>query len=442
MKGGVMAVPGSLSERQIVEPAREIPVAGKSKVLVVGGGPAGVGAALAAARGGAQTTLVEHYGCLGGMWTTGLLNPILDYHEKGGIVEEIVSRLRTAGKLSPGSRANFDVEYCKYLLDRMMTEAGVEVRLYRTAVETICDGDRVCGIVTESKSGREALLAQTVIDCTGDGDVCARAGVPFTKGRESDGLMQSVTLFFMLANVRYLQESFGTDIHDMLARASEEHGLSYDVPYKTPSFFHQPDAGSSSAWHTIVQLTHMYGCDGTDADDLTRATIEGRQQVQDGVRVMQYVPELAGVELVATGVQLGVRETRHIQGRYRLQEDDLVNGRRFEDGICVVRFNIDVHAAKPAEGTKTIHIQGGEVAPYHIPYRALVPINREHLLMAGRCISGSSRAHASFRVTGDCVAMGQAAGTAAALAVRQGIAPSALSSTDLVRQLRIDGVKI
>jgi hypothetical protein len=151
---------------------------------------------------------------------------------------------------------------------------------------------------------------------------------------------------------------------------------------------------------------------------------------------------LAGVKLVATAAQLGVRETRHIQGRYRLRKEDLLAGRRFEDGICVVRFNIDVHVGKPAADTKTVHIEGGRVEPYHIPFRALLPANREQLLMAGRCISGTSRAHASFRVTGDCVAMGQAAGTAAALAHRQQIAPSALDPADLVRQLRADGVKL
>ena len=134
-----MAVPGSLDQERIVEPAREAPIAGRSEVLVVGGGPAGVGAALAAARTGARTTLVEGYGFLGGMWTAGLLNPILDHHEKGGMVQEIVERLRAAGKLVEGPRANFDTEYCKYMLDRMMAEAGVEVRLYRSAVETICD---------------------------------------------------------------------------------------------------------------------------------------------------------------------------------------------------------------------------------------------------------------------------------------------------------------
>jgi len=157
---------------------------------------------------------------------------------------------------------------------------------------------------------------------------------------------------------------------------------------------------------------------------------------------MQYVPELAGVELVSTAAQLGVRETRHIEGHYRLVEEDLLSGRRFEDGICVVRFNIDIHAVRPAAGTGTIHIEGGRVEPYHIPYRALLPVNREHLLMAGRCISGSSVAHASYRVTGDCVAMGQAAGTAAALALQRGIPPSQLDPAVLVRQLVADGVRL
>jgi hypothetical protein len=433
-----MTVPGALTSSVITEPPRETPVAGETDVLVVGGGPAGVGAALAAARTGARTAIVEHYGFLGGMWTAGLLNPILDYHGKGGIVAELVERLDRAGKLARGPRANFDNEYCKYLLDCLMADAGVEVRLYRSAVDTICDGDRVCGVITESKSGRQALLGKVVIDCTGDGDVCARAGVPFTKGREEDGLMQSVTLFFMLAGVQYRQRRHGPDVYDMLARAVEEHGLDYQIPYNMPSFFDLtlPD-------HAVVQLSHMHGYDGTDADDLSKAITAGRQQIQDGVRVMsEYVPELRGVKLVSTAAQLGVRETRHIAGRYRLEEADLRSGRRFDDGICVVRFVIDVHGVKPVAGTQTIEVKGETVPPYHTPHRALVPANREYVLMAGRCISGSSRAHASFRVTGDCVAMGQAAGTAAALSVAQGVAPSALDPTVLVERLKADGVSL
>jgi hypothetical protein len=432
-----MTVQGALGQGVVREPPRETPVVGETDVLVVGGGPAGVGAALAAARTGARTAIVEHYGFLGGMWTAGLLNPILDHRGKGGIVAELLDRLRTANKLTEGPRANFDNEYLKVLLDRLMAEAGVEMRLYRSAVDAICDGDSVCGVVTESKSGREALLARVVIDCTGDGDVCARAGVPFTKGREEDGLMQSVTLFFLLSNVRYRQERGDDDVYRLLARAVETHGLDYAIPYNRPSLFALtlPD-------HAVVQLSHMHGYDGTDADDLTRAIIEGREQIQEGVAVMaRYVPELVGVELVSTAAQLGVRETRHIAGRYQLTEEDLLSGRRFEDGICVVRFNIDIHGVKPVAGTKrTIAIEGRAVEPYHIPYRALLPANRENLLMAGRCISGTSRAHASYRVTSDCVAMGQASGTAAALAVRAGVAPSALDSAVLVRQLVADGV--
>jgi hypothetical protein len=431
-----MTVSGSLAQKMIVEPPRETPVAGETDVLVVGGGPAGVGAALAAARTGAQTAIVEHYGFLGGMWTAGLLNPILDHRGKGGIVAELVERLAQAGALAEGPRANFDNEYCKHLLDCLMADAGVEMRLYRSAVDTICDGDRVCGVITESKSGRQALLGKVVIDCTGDGDVCARAGVPFTKGREEDGLMQSVTLFFLLADVKYRQVAHGPDIYDMLNRAVEAHGLDYAIPYNMPSFFDLtlPD-------HAVVQLSHMHGYDGTNADDLSEAIIAGRKQIQDGVRVMaDYVPELRGVKLVSTAAQLGVRETRHIAGRYRLEEGDLLSGRRFDDGICVVRFSIDVHGVKPVPGTQTIEVRGEKVAPYHIPYRALLPINRENLLMAGRCISGTSRAHASFRVTGDCLAMGQAAGTAAALAVQRGIVPSELDPSALVERLKADGV--
>jgi hypothetical protein len=210
--------------------------------------------------------------------------------------------------------------------------------------------------------------------------------------------------------------------------------LDYVVPYKTPSFFELPLEG-----HAVVQIAHVHGIDGTNADDLTRAEMEARAQIHETVAVMQKVPELAGVELVASGPHIGVRETRHIQGRYRLEEDDLLEGRRFEDGICWTRFSIDVHGS-PSKGTVTI--EGRQVQPYQIPYRALVPVGREGLLMAGRCISGSSRAHASFRVTGDCVAMGQAAGTAAAMAVSAGLPPSEISTSELVGRLKADGVKL
>ncbi len=430
----IEAFDSSMELGAVVESRREVPVIHRTDVLVVGGGPAGVGAALAAARHGAATTIVEHYGFLGGMWTAGLLNPILDHQEKGGLVEELMQRLRTAGKLSSGVRASFDNEYLKYLLDQMMLESGVDMRLHRSAVGAVVDGDRVRGILTESKSGRQALLADVVIDCTGDGDIAASAGVPFVKGREEDGEMQSVTLFFMLAKVRYRQLRGGHDIYKLLEKAVRTHGLDYVIPYRTPSFFHLPLEN-----HSVVQIAHVHGVDGTNADDLSRAEIEARAQIHQAVAVMQKVPEFAGVELVTSGPHIGVRETRHIQGRARLEEADLLEGRAFDDGICWTRFSIDIHGA-PVQGT--VAIEGRQVKPYQIPYRALVPVNREGLLMAGRCISGSSRAHSSFRVTGDCVAMGQAAGTAAAIAISSGSLPSEVPADQLVARLKADGVTL
>ncbi len=425
----------SNGKRDIITlPARDIPVIDRTDVLVVGGGPSGIGAALAAARSGAKTTLVEHQGFLGGLWTAGMLNPILDHREKGGIVQEILDRLKQDGKFTPRSR--FDNEYMKYFLECLLLGAGVDLRMYRLCVDVISEGEQVRGIVTESKSGTEAFLAKTVIDCTGDGDVCAQAGVPFSKGRE-DGLMQSMTLFFMLSNVKFSQK--GTyHVYDLLKEASEKYDLNYHIPYRQPSFFDVPLED-----HAVVQLTHMNGYDGTNADDLTAAAIEGRKQTHEAVNVMtNYIPELKGVELVATAPHVGVRESRHIQGRYQLKEGDLLDGRQFDDGICWVRFNIDIHGPELSPTSGTIEIEGKRVKPYQIPYRSLLPANRENLLMAGQCISGTSRAHSSFRVTGDCVAMGQAAGTAAAMAVKEGTAPSQLDAKLLVRQLQDDGVKI
>ena len=431
----VWAAMAELWERTTVrEPARELAVIHRTDVLVAGGGPTGIAAALAVARTGAQVTLVERYGFLGGLWTAGLVNPILDYRDKGGIVEELMERLRAMSMITP--QARFDPEAMKVLLDRMLLAAGVDIRLHRLVVDALREGDRVYGLITESKSGREALLAKVVVDCTGDGDVCARAGVPYTKGREPDGAMQALTTFFMLANVRYVQEG-STQVYDLLKAASDRDDLGYTVPYAKPSFFQMPQEGVA-----IVQLAHQCGYDGTNADDLTRAEIEGREQVQEAVRVMQHAPELRGVQLVATAPQVGVRETRHVHGRYRLTEEDLIAGRRFEDGICLVRFNFDVHGPFPNPATGAVEIAGGKAQPYQVPYRCLLPANRENLLMAGNCVSATSRAHSSLRVTGDCLAMGQAAGTAAALAVRAGVPPSALDPGLLVAQLERDGARV
>lgn len=432
-----MSVPGVWEAQSLREPARELRVIDHVDVLVAGGGPAGVGAALAAARLGARTTIVDQYGFLGGMWTAGLVTPIWDYQNKGGIVAEIVDRLRSVGKTHRmhSGKEPFDNEHMKYLLDCLCLEAGISLRLHRRVADVVTEAEKVIGVITESKSGREAILARVVIDCTGDGDVCAMAGVPYEKGRPEDGAMQPMSLFFVMANVQWQQAQGASEVFDML-KGVVDSGHSYEIPYARPSIFSLPQPGVAS-----VLLTHMPGYDGTSADDLTSAAIDGRREVQKAMAVFAQTAELGDAVLVATATQVGVRETRHITGHYVLTEEDLSQGRSFPDGICWASFPIDVHSPRPSRG-RTVHIEGRKVPAYQIPLRSLIPFGKENLLMAGRCISGTARAHASFRVTGDCVAMGQAAGTAAALAVQTNTLPSRLNHVDVVAQLRSDGVRI
>ncbi|MEN3284446.1 MAG: hypothetical protein V7607_5586 [Solirubrobacteraceae bacterium] len=395
----------------IREPARDAPIYADVDVLVVGGGPAGIAAAVAAARAGMSTLLVERYGCLGGIWTAGLLNPYFDGSNKGGIASEIIARLDRHG--GSGSVQEwlpdrfvatvFDYEAMKYVLDCMAQEAGVGLLLYTQAVATVMDGERVSGVIVENKSGRSAILARVVIDCTGDGDVAYHAGCEYELGRTSDGLMQPMTLQFTVRGFDWSRDPYA-----IVAKFNRPEDVA-DIPFD--SFAAVPVPGDSDA--TAIMWTHIHGVDGTNADDLTRAVVEGRRQAQSAMRLFGAARDGLGAgQLLETAMQVGVRETRRIRGEYYLELDDLLRGRAFPDGVCRVTFNVDIHTPDGEELTAT------PVEPYEIPYRCLIPRGVEHLLVAGRCISGSHEAHGSYRVTGNCVAMGEAAGLAAAEAAR------------------------
>jgi hypothetical protein len=436
----------------ITEPARQIAVVAEPDVLVVGAGPAGMGAALAAARNGARVLLVERYGFLGGNLTVAMVNPMFTFHDNQGqqvirgIAGELVDRL-VETTASPGhvpdltfdnaSMTPFDPEGMKLLLFRMAHEAGVDLLLHTWVVDALVEGPRVRHVLIENKSGRQAIRPKLVIDCSADADVVAQAGGQFSKGRESDGLMQPVTLFFRMA---------GVDIPALKAWMKENRALIKETPSDEEIDANAPIVLSglrplvaqakargefpaeASSGMLIYQLpregqmaantTRVQGIDGTNAAELTRAEHLTREQAWLIHRFLRA--SVGGFEdsyILDTGVQVGVRETRHIVGDYLLTEQDVLAGRAFPDGIACGTFAIDIH---PVQGTQNVFTGSGK-AVYEIPYRSLLPQGFDNLLVAGRCISATHSAFGSIRVMATSMAIGQGAGTAAALALRAGL---------------------
>jgi hypothetical protein len=417
------------------EEPRRTPAVADVDVLVVGGGPAGVGAALAAGRQGARTLLVERHGMLGGMWTAGMVNPFFEFRRKGWIVAELIERLQTEGAWRPHPhRATFDYETMVRLLETMMAEAGVDFWYHVLMTDTIVEDGVVRGALLESKAGREAVLARVVVDCTGDGDVAARAGVPYEMGRLQDGLVQPMTLMFEVDGTGDYEQRSGT--YDRMLKAIQENDLGVELPFgrvsNAPAIILLPHPGTA-----IVQATHVYRLNPLDPRELTRGIVAARVQARDLTRVLACLPGLGDVRLVHTAPTIGVRESRRIRGLYRLTLEDAQAGRRFEDSVTFCAFPVDVHEPAPGAG-----IPSGDMTPmkpYEVPYRCLLPDGVGNLLVAGRCISGSHEAHASYRVTGTCMAMGQAAGLAAAWSAAENRPPAALPGAELHAALREKG---
>ena len=387
------------------------PVFGEYDVVVAGAGPAGVCAAIAAARNGAKTLLIERYGFLGGMWSAGFIIPLFDFENKHYIVSEIVNELKARGGWGGYYDIAFDFEIMKKLLDDMVTQSGAQILFHTFLAGAYCEGEDVKGVFIQNKSGRSLVKAKVVIDCTGDGDVAASAGVPFTMGRESDNLCQPVTCMFMLGNIEYMQPHHYAS-RDAVIEAGKACGIPFEFSYKRPFVLQLPNCK-----RCVVMWNHVRKKPPTDAVAFSEAELESREEIH---RIFHYikenVPMFKDVELIAIAPQTGVRESRHIHGLYTLETDECVNGAQFEDGICDVAFSMDLHLPDRDE-QDNIHLK----APYQIPYRCLVPVNRNGLLVAGRCISGTYETNGSYRVTGDCMATGQAAGAAAALAVQQNV---------------------
>ena len=424
------------------------PVVADTDVLVVGGGPAGIAAAVASGRTGAKTVLVERFGFLGGNATAGLVGPFMtSYSQDGeiqlikGVFEELVERAEAlggaihprgveggseyAGFITYGHHrvTPFDPEAVKLVAAEMCLEAGVDLRLHTFVVDALVEDGGIAGVLVASKSGLEAIRAKITVDCSADADIAARAGVPFHQGRDSDGLTQPMTLFFRVGNVddakviAYVNEKNEYRPFQSLVMAARERG-EFPIPREAIGVYRTPHPG---IWR--VNTTRLHHLDGTDVKDLTKAEIEGRRQVMFLMKFFrEQCPGFENAMLLDTAAMIGVRETRRIEGEYTLTADDLASGREFDDVIALCGYPIDIHSPTGSGGTMNKEaFQCANV--YQIPYRCLVPTKGDRLLVAGRCVSASHEALGAIRVMPPAFAMGQAAGTAAALAVAEGVEP-------------------
>jgi len=420
---------------EIYEPGRNVPVTARFDVIVCGAGPAGIAAAVGAARAGAKTCLIEAHGCLGGIWTAGNLAYILDGASKQGFLPELLALLD-----SYDARQGFvcDVETLKLVLEQLCLDAGVHVRLYTRVSAAVRDsGGKLTHIVTESKTGREAWASHLFIDTTGDGDLAAHAGCGFDIGEESSGKMQPMSMVAIVTGV-HPEDSRPFTIIEKASRLrmlEEIHKGGFFPSYTSPALWHIRDD------LYIMMANHQYNVSGLSADDLTRATIEARQEIHQIIGVLRSSGGIwKDLRLVATPAQIGVREGRRIHGLYKVTKEDIMNGVVHEDGICRVRFNMDVHALEKsgsgADFEKSVEAYRKRAQPYDIPLRAMIAKDIDGLLMAGRCISGDFLAHSSYRVTGNAVQTGQAAGALAAAAVRCGSLPQLVPWREVEATLR------
>lgn len=396
---------------ETIHESLETIVAGSYDVIVCGGGPAGAYAAISAAREGAKTLLIERMNALGGMSTSGYVNPLFDQEGKGGLTHEIVNSLNERSAWGGFRNISFQYEHMKSLLESKFLEAGGDLLYNTTFARALKEGPRVVGVVTESVEGRRAYYGKVVVDATGDGWVAASAGAKWNMGDE-DGSVQAMTLMFLIANIpEKYNTTQGLKMTEVLRVAYEKEGKGRHSPFAYPYII--PIPGTRFA---CVQLTHMYEKNPLCASDVTAAIVEGREQMLDVFSVLKtYDSDFKDTDLICSAPLLGVRESRRICGEYTLTVDDLMNGRTFPDTIASSSFNIDIHHSNDT-AQHTI-----KVPRYEIPYRCLIPKGLEGLLVAGRCISGTHEAQASYRVTGDCSEMGEAAGIAAAEAALHGI---------------------
>jgi hypothetical protein len=431
--------------KSIQEAARSIPVSAEVDILIAGAGPAGIGAAIGAAKAGnQQVMLIEKCNSLGGMATSGMMSHWVGVTGSPEIatIQERCRKQLNSQEAQGGWLFTIHHEILKQVLADYMEELGVTVQYHSMVVDALCDDGRLRGVITESKSGREAILARVVIDASGDGDVAARAGVGFDLGRAGDHACQPATLMFRIGGVDYERAIFpGSFECQVQVPAGEIQALARE--------FLPAPAGHTLLYRTwlpgevCVNMTNVIGIDGTDVRSLTQAEKLCRKQMPLIVDFLRrYAPGYEQCYPVSSAAVVGIRETRHFHTHYTLNEEDIVEGRLFDDWISTGNaFNFDIHNIEGAgldkDGAQKHFKSKGR---YSVPYGSCLPKGIDGLLLAGRCIGGTHKAHSNFRAMPICLGIGQGAGAAAAVAVAKDQSLQKLDIAAVQQELKRQGV--
>lgn len=463
-----------VSNSGTIHRSEDIPIAGDFDVIVCGGGVAGVAAAVCSARAGAQTLLLERSNTLGGTATGTLMSlSVIPFNSAHGFPRELYQRIGERGGLVEAEVTPWDPEGYKLAAAELVESSGATLLLNTWISAPIVEGGQLNGIIVENKSGRQAYLAKVVIDSSGDCDVVARAGAGYSIGREKDNAMRPLTVMGRLANVDlvrlsdYVQsnpDDFGKDnsrkvidvsrgivridgFYSVVEKGKRDGVIEASSPVNYLRF---SGIVQGEPRHTdlICNSTRIYGVDGTDARALTRAEIEGRRQLNGIVEaIKRHLPGFEKSYLIETSNQIGVRETRRVQGLYTLTDRDILDGTAFEDSVAAMPSRnygtAEVHgpdAGEGAKGDRWAREMSIDTIFFEFPYRCLIPKDLRNVLVAGRCVSVSHAADRFVRNQVPAALSGQAAGIAAALCVKNGVSCRNAPIDEIQRRLRQTGV--